>query len=61
MEFTQLSNVIFNEFVGEKVVSPSYSYAILGLPLPLQCSCLETSIDRGAWQVTVHGIAKSWT
>ena len=24
---------------------------------PLQCSCLENSMDRGAWQVTVHEIA----
>ena len=24
---------------------------------PLQCSCLENLIDRGAWQATVHGIA----
>ena len=28
---------------------------------PLQCSCLENSVDRGAWQATVHGVAKSWT
>ena len=26
---------------------------------PLQCSCLENSTDRGAWQATVHGVAKS--
>ena len=26
---------------------------------PLQYSCLENSMDRGAWQVTVHGVAKS--
>ena len=25
----------------------------------LQYSCLENSIDRGAWQATVHGAAKS--
>ena len=25
---------------------------------PLQYSCLENSIDRGAWQTTVHGVAK---
>ena len=24
---------------------------------PLQCSCLENSMDRGAWQVLVHGVA----
>ena len=27
----------------------------------LQYSFLENSMDRGAWQATVHGIAKSWT
>jgi len=27
---------------------------------PLQHSCLENSMDRGAWHVTVHGVAKSW-
>ena len=26
---------------------------------PLQCSCLEYPMDRGAWQATVHGVAKS--
>ena len=25
---------------------------------PLQCSCLENSMDRGAWWATVYGIAK---
>ena len=28
---------------------------------PLQYSCLETHMDRGAWQATVQGVAKSWT
>ena len=28
---------------------------------PLQSSCLEKPMDRGAWWATVHGIAKSWT
>ena len=26
---------------------------------PVQCSCLENPMDRGAWQATVHGVAKS--
>ena len=26
---------------------------------PLQYSCLENSMDRGAWQATVHGITES--
>ena len=25
---------------------------------PLQCSCLETPMDRGAWQATVLGVAR---
>ena len=25
---------------------------------PLQCSCLENAMDRGAWQATVHGVAR---
>ena len=28
---------------------------------PLQCSSLETSMNRGAWQATVHGVTKSQT
>ena len=28
---------------------------------PLQYSCLKDSMDRGAWQATVHGVAKSKT
>ena len=27
---------------------------------PLQYSCLKNSMDRGAQQATVHGVAKSW-
>ena len=28
---------------------------------PLQGSCLENSMKRGAWWATAHGVAKSWT
>ena len=28
---------------------------------PLQCSCLENPMDRGAWLGTIHGVGKSWT
>ena len=27
---------------------------------PLQYSCLENPMDRGAWWAAVHGVAKSW-
>ena len=28
---------------------------------PLQYSCLENPMDRGAWRAAVHGVAKGWT
>ena len=28
---------------------------------PFQCSCLENSMDRGAWWAIAHGVAKSQT
>ena len=27
---------------------------------PLQYSCLENSMDRGAWRATVHEVSKEW-
>ena len=30
-------------------------------PQPLQCSCLENPMDRGAWWATVYGVTKSQT
>ena len=32
-----------------------------GLGNPLQHSCLENPMDRGAWRAAVHGVAQSWT
>ena len=28
---------------------------------PLQYSCLESPVDRGAWWAAVHRVAQSWT
>ena len=28
---------------------------------PLQCSCLENPVDRGAWRAAVHAVAESQT
>ena len=28
---------------------------------PLQYSCLENPMDRGAWWAAVHGVTESWT
>jgi len=33
----------------------------VGNGIPLQNSCLENSMDRGAWQAIVPGVTKSWT
>ena len=27
---------------------------------PLQCSCLENPVDKGAWWASVQGFAKEW-
>ena len=32
----------------------------LGVGNPLQYSCLENPMDRGAWWATVQGVTKSW-
>ena len=28
---------------------------------PLQCSCLDSPMDKAAWWATVHGVTKNWT
>ena len=40
----------------EKIVLRSSNYEINGNPR--QYSCLENPMDRGAWQATVHGVAR---
>ena len=32
-----------------------------GMATPLQYSCLENPMDRGAWRATVRGVSKSQT
>ena len=32
-----------------------------GMVTPLQYSCLDNPMDKGAWQATVRGVVKSWT
>ena len=39
----------------------AYAYVGEGNGNPLQYSCLENPIERGAWWATVHGVAKSRT
>ena len=32
-----------------------------GNDTPIQYSCLENPMDRGAWKAVVHGVAEGWT
>ena len=36
-------------------------YVGVGNGNPLQYPCLENSMGKGTWWVTVHGVTKSWT
>ena len=50
--FRHSKHSLFLEFIGSNGE---------GNGNPLQYSCLENSMDGGAWWATVHGVAKSWT
>ena len=50
------------EFAHNPDVIPGLGRSLReGKGYPLQYSCLENSMDRGAWQATVHDVSKSWT
>ena len=52
-----VKNLLANlEDVG--LIPGSGSFPGEGNGNPLQYSCLENPMDRGAWQATVHGVAK---
>jgi len=47
---------------GDKVSIPGWGRSPGGgHGNPLQNSCLENPMDRGAWWATVHGVTKSQT
>ena len=65
-------NILFVNYTSTKLASAcnvGYPGLIPGLGRapgegngnPLQYSCLENPMDRGAWEATVHGVAKSRT
>ena len=39
---------------------PGSRFLGVGNDNPLQYSCLENSMDRGAWRAIVHEVTKSW-
>ena len=44
-----------------QILPPSHLSSGEGDGTPLQYSCLENPMDRGAWQAAVHGVARSRT
>ena len=56
---TELSTV---EMILPPILDPSSSFFCReGNGTPLQYSCLENPMDRGAWWAAVHGVARSRT
>ena len=45
----------------EEEIATPYSILGEGNGNPLQSCCLENPMNRGAWQATVYGVAKSRT
>ena len=57
-----VSELFFKRDVNNVISIPGWGrFPVVGNGNPLQYSCLESSMDRGAWWATVHGMAKSWT
>ena len=47
---------------GELGSTPGWGRSLgEGIGNPLQDSCLENSMDRGAWWAAVCAVAKNWT
>ena len=46
---------------GDLGLTPGLGRLEKGIWYPLQYSFLDNPLDRGAWQATVYGMAKSWT
>ena len=59
MTLIQLSNLFcLNDYSCLMIPSPLIGE---GNGNPLQYSCLENPMGRGAWWAVVHGVVKSWT
>ena len=60
--FIQISEPIINWLIKSRLIKlRAVSYIGEGQGNPLQYSCLENPMDRGAWWAAVHGVTKSWT
>ena len=58
-------NLIISNAITAEILSPIFTYSEWlfgeGNGTPLQYSCVENPMDRGAWWATDHGVAKSRT
>ena len=63
LRFTSLISLLSKglSIVFSKITVPNNQFFGEGNGNPLQCSCLENPMDRGAWRGMVHRVAKSWT
>ena len=58
------SKILLNRILPSLNILNDMTYRIKfreGNGTPLQYSCLEDPVDRGAWQAAVHGVAGSQT
>ena len=68
MRVSCCSGVLTAQMVKKSVCNSGDSGLIPGLRrssgegsgYPLQYSCLENPVDRGAWQATVYRVTKNW-
>ena len=62
MHMSNLEFIMVNDYHAEvKILYFSILPFGEGNGNPLWCSCLEKSMDRGAWRATVHGVTNSLT
>ena len=62
--FSLVAQSVKNLPAMQKTLVPSLSWEDSpgeGNGYPLQYSCLENSMDRGAWWATIYGVAESRT
>ena len=56
-----LSETVYHPIKKRGIMNPYVSFLREGNGTPLQYSCLENPMDRGAWWAAVHGVTKSQT